>query len=523
MKNILTLILTVLSVNCIQAQTFDQAKAEFQNENFSSAKKILLQLIKTDNSSLTALYLGNTYLMTEETDSAKFYYKKAETGTDAYSFIAKGKVALIESNDITSALVHIEKAVTMSRKKDSEVYFQAGYSTFMPKPVHTAQLVKYLEEAVAMAPANVYYALILGDVYQTMPNGGGKAMSIYEDMAAKYPNNALPFMRIGRLFYSSTNYPVAIENLEKANALNPNFGIVHKELGELYYIERKYEKAKEEFKKYIDINANDPKAKSIYLGFLYQFKDYQKAIDEINVYLKTDSTNYVYHRLLAYCYQELKQSKIAQLEIDKFWQYVGKNKVTKLDYTYAGKIAVSNGDTLNAINCLRTATEMDSTNADLQTDFALTLFNFKKYKESIAQYKKRIAMPQKAASALDIYYLGRAYFADKDFLNSDSTFATFVIMQPKSPDGYLWRAKSNVELDDKKNFKGLASPHYLKFIELGAADVARNKANLITAYNYLAIVSLTQKDEVKAKEYFNKVLELDPNNKIAQDEVKKLK
>lgn len=526
MKNILTLTLALFLANCIGAQTFEQGKAEYQNENYRRAKKTLVQVVKTDQlqPSLAHLYLGNAYLQIDEQDSALMVFRKVAEGTDAYSFIAKAKIALIEKNDVQDAKANLEKAVNMSRKKDAEVYFQAGYACFIPKPVNVPIFISYLEEARTLAPGNLFYALALGDAFQAWPpDGGGKAMTIFEEVTAKNPDNALGYVRMGRLWYSSNNYPAAMSNLEKSIALNPNIPVVHKELGELYYLDKQYVKAKEEFKKYIDLNDNDPKAKSIYLGFLYQLKDYQKAVEEINAYVKTDSTNYVFYRLMAYCNYELKQPKIAQTGMNQFWKYAGKNKVTSLDYTYAGKIALANNDTLNAINCMRNATEIDSTNADLQSEFGVMLFNLKRYNEAISQYNKRIVMTQKAPSPLDYYYLGRAYFTVKDYKNADTTFAKYVQSQPKSPDGYLWRGKSIFEMEDKVNFKGLAAPNYLKFIELGVNDMARHKNNLITAYNYMAILSLTEKNNEQARLYFGKVLELDPSNKFAQDELKKLK
>ena len=36
--------------------------------------------------------------------------------------------------------------------------------------------------------------------------------------------------------------------------------------------------------------------------------------------------------------------------------------------------------------------------------------------------------------------------------------------------------------------------------------------NLVTSYKFLASYNLAKKDEAKAKEYFNKVLEIDPND-----------
>ncbi len=520
-KSILTLIAAITIANCSWSQSLEDANIEFQNENLKKAKLAYLAVIKTNQSPRVALYLGNTYLKLEDEDSARIYFQKAEIGKDAYTYIAKARLAIMDKKDNALVQEFIDKALSVSRKRDPEIFFQAGYLTYRPKITNVNQFVPYFEEAHQQSPSNYFYNLTLGDMYLAQ-NEGGKAMNKYEEVTYKDPNNVMALIRIGRLFYSAMNYSLAIKSLKKADSINSSYTIVHKELGELYYLVKDYEKASKEFRKYLDLNNNDSKAKGTYGAFLFQLKEYGKAVDEVSTFIKEDTTNYIFYRILAYSNYEIKKMKEAQLAMTNFWKYVEKSKVINLDYNYASKIADANGDTANTIYYMMRAVASDSTNAELQTDYAKTLYNAKRYNDAIVAYNRRLTM-QPQPSPLDYYYLGRAYFNLNDFVNSDSTFAKFVKVQPTSPDGYLWRAKSNVELEDKANLKGYAVPHYLKFIEFGASDLGRNRSNLISAYIYLGYVALVQKDNVKAKEWFNKVLELDPSNTGMQEEVKRLK
>jgi Tfp pilus assembly protein PilF len=518
MKKIFALLLSCTLFQMSQAQTMKDAINELQNENYIKAKQGFLSLKGEELTLESYLYLGNVYLNLGNTDSAQYCYQKAELATDAYGSIAKARLAIMANKDSNEVKSFIEKAISQSKRRSADVYFQAAYLSFQPKVTNPKQFIAYASEAHRLAPNNHYYTLVYGDLYLAMGEGG-KAMGKYEDVVAADPNNVLANIRIGSLYYASMNYPTAIEYLEKANALNGNFSIAHKELGELYYRTKQNDKAAVEFKKYILLNDNDSRIKATYSGFLYQLKEYQKAIDEINVFKATDSTNYAYHRILAYCNFELKKYKEAQTSINKFWNYSAGNKITALDYSYSGRVAAANNDTSSAIKYLKAGALLDTNNADMQSEYAKALYTAKRYKESIIEYKRRIAM-KKLPGSLDHYYLGRAYFANGEFLFADTTFADFARMQPKSPDGYLWRAKSMVELEDAKNLKGLGSAYYLKFIELASSDIAKNKSNLVSAYTYLAYVALTQKDNVNAKGYFDKLLEIDPENKNAQDEVK---
>ncbi len=528
MKQIVLLGLIASSM-LAKAQSLSHAIVELQNENYNKAKNELLALPIKELSSEAYLYLGNAYYKLGSVDTAAEYFKKAELSSDAMGMIAKARIAVLNNKDTNEIKSYIEKAIAYSKHRNPEIIFQAAYLAYQPKLTQVSFYMPYAIEAHRMASGNDYYTLILGDMFTELGDGG-KAMSLYEDLVAKNPDNILANIRIGSLYYANTNYEMAIQYYEKANSFPHNISLAHKELGELYFLTNQLDKAQTEFKRYIEMNGNDSKAKSTYTSFLYQVKEYQKAVDEVKEFQLTDPNNFIYNRLMAYCQFELKKYKEAGIAIDQFWNTVGNNKVIALDYSYAGKIAASLGDTSKALSCFKTAIQMDSLNADLVSEYAKTLFNFKLYKESIAESQKRMSM-KKMPMSLDHYYLGRAYYATANYVMADSAFAKFSRMQPKSPDGYLWRAKSKLELEDKKSLKGLCIADYSKYIELVEADLATNgqqvltkyKNNLINAYLYIAYVSINNKDNTMAKKQFEKVLAIDPNNKIALDEIKKIK
>ena len=521
MKKLILSIALVLTLNAVKAQSLDNAIKEIQNENLIKAKLELLKLYSGSKNTDAAFYLGNVYLKLGVNDSAKYYYSLSEVGTTALSQVAKAKLSLMNGGTDESVKVYTEKAKSMAKRRDAEVLFQLSQLAYRPNPVNVSAYMPYINDAISIQPDNKYYSLVLGDMYLDM-NQGGKAMSTYEDVTMLDSNHILANIRVGRLYYSAKNYELAIKFLEKANSLDQSYAIVHKELGELYYLTKNYDKASAEFKKYIDLNYNDSKTKMTYSGFLFQLKEYQKAIEEVSVYQKADSTNTVYLKILAFSYQELKKYKQAQAYLDKYFKYSSADKINGLDYSYAGKIASSNGDTTKAINYFKSALAIDTTNADVYSEYGKTLFNAKRYGDAVIVLKKRNSM-EKRPSSLDIYYLGRAYYACKEYVNADTNFAEFTKMQPKAPDGYLWRAKCQLELDNMKDPKGLASPYYIKFIEVASADVAKNKNNLITAYSYLGFIALHNKDNASAKMNFEKVIGIDPENKEAKEQLAKIK
>ena len=81
------------------AQTMKDAINELQNENYIKAKQAFLNLKAEEQTLESFVYLGNVYLNLGSTDSAQYYYQKAEMATDAYGSIAKARLAIMANKD----------------------------------------------------------------------------------------------------------------------------------------------------------------------------------------------------------------------------------------------------------------------------------------------------------------------------------------------------------------------------------------------------------------------------------------
>ena len=108
------------------------------------------------------------------------------------------------------------------------------------------------------------------------------------------------------------------------------------------------------------------------------------------------------------------------------------------------------------------------------------------------------------------------------YLSADSTFAIVTQKLPDWPYGYYWRASALYNAYDKQENidKGISAPYYLKLAELAEKDPdpSKYKSYLKLAYNYLAFYSQTTlKDEAKSKEYWTKLLAIDPTSAAAKE------
>ena len=128
---------------------------------------------------------------------------------------------------------------------------------------------------------------------------------------------------------------------------------------------------------------------------------------------------------------------------------------------------------------------------------------------------------------MSIYYANNAKDVKIDAValqKADAAFEKVLVASPTYYEAYLYRARTNrlLEKDDlmTKNYE----EYVAKVSALGSEETAKPavKTKFIEAYNNIA-ASYANTDKVKAIEYFNKTLAIDPSNNYASQSIKTLK
>lgn len=525
MRKVFFMIALLGSFYALHAQTLTDAQREIDNENYFKAKQILFKLLKESPGAENEVlyYLGDAYLKSDDVDSAKVFYKMAYNpdSRSAIGYVANGRLLLL-NKDKAAAKLSFDRALQLSKMKKADIYYEIGDAYFRPTITDLNTAISHFESAYNLDNKNTTIMLALGDAYlensvndNTM---GGKAMNKYESAAETNKGLALAWIKKGRLSVRGRMYDQAIEAFNKALAIDQKYPIVYKELAEAYYLTKQYDKVKPNFEKYIELSPGDNQARTTLASLYFQTKEYDKAIEESGKGLVNDPTNYIFDRIIAFSNYELKRYKEAAEAVQKFWNNPNK-KVKDIDYIYSARIAAQTGDTTAAINYFKTALANDSANCDLLGEFGKVLFQAKHYDGAIAQYGLKKASCGRLGS-LDLYYLGRAGINAGDSVLADTTFAEFISRNPTSPDGYYWRASTNVRFQLQKAETFPAFAYYQKYIEMASGDPSRYKRNLVEAYDYSGAYYLSMKDKEKAKEFVLKALELDPADEIATELMK---
>ena len=527
------------------AQTLQEGIKHLENENYTAALNTFNAICKADPKDAGVYYyIGEVHYQLEDYAEAEKSYRKGMSINSqcAECNVGMGKLELDKGNP-AEAEKYFDTAVRIN-KKNATTYALIGDAYLYSKKPNAAKAIEYLSTARDMNPRVAQYWAHLGDAYQ-MSGNNGEAMSAYESAVEKDPTNAEAYISMARIWARAQQEDLAIPKLEEAIRLSPNDARPIKDLYELYIRERQYDKVVPLLEKYVSLTGTDVDARVRLVKFLtFQAKDYDRAITEGEKLIAQYPDQYTLHRWLAWSYagkaKELEAEKgtnamvtdsIIRMHHQKSYDHSealfdaiakdDKKKAFSEDYDFWALSALKLGKVDQAAHIYRKYIEFEPSKAgDIYATLAKTYFDSSNYEQSIAYYKR--TMEVQPLTNAEEYFLGLAYYRNKQFVEADSSFARVLQATPNYANGWLMRANVANKIDSTGTLF-LAKPHYEKYIEYASVDPEKYKKSLVDAYLYLAYYYVQNDDNATAKEYYEKVLELDPTNATAVDHLKLLK
>jgi Tfp pilus assembly protein PilF len=553
----LTLGLVMMGVASF-AQSLADAKKAIDAEQYQKATSMLKTLISSNaKEGDNYFYLGNTYLLTDDIDSARVVYTNgiAASPKNALNFVGLGHADL-KSNNLASAKTNFDKAIQMGAK-NYETYLYIGKAYLATEKPDFAAALPNLQKADELdaKDKDAETFLALGDFYAMQLTKNSEAYPMYLRALDITPNSTRALVQIGRMFKQAFSFPDADGKIKEAIAIDPNYGPAYRELAEnamqwsradVKTAAAKRAEALDYMRKYLDLTDKSFESRLRYAQFLVYAGDFETLGKEVATLNAPDPNNpktFVVKRMQAYSAVENKNhSKGVEYMRELFARKQDANRIIGQDYLYLGRALKATGEDSLAVVNITKGVELDTTKVDELTEIAKTYYDDKKFERAARVYKKGIHLNSKNPSmAMNYYYLGRSnYFAyvyavqanknpDRSMLvEADSAFAKVNALAPEYEGAYLDRARVNKQLDIKDNgeaLKGYPVPFYEKYVELVTVtkpEKAATSANgLVESYNNLGSYAAATNKE-KAKEYFNKTLAIQPTNALAIDNLKYL-
>jgi tetratricopeptide (TPR) repeat protein len=342
-----------------------------------------------------------------------------------------------------------------------------------------------------------------GDLALTQKNVGSAAQ-YYEQAIYFDPNYAEAYLKYADL-YKSVSPSQAIEKLNALKQQQPNNPKVDKAIADVYYTVNQYNNAIRAYEVFINTPQATDDERLHYAFALFMAHRFNESIDVVRQEQAKRPNHAALNRLAMYNYTDMKQYKEALTAADRFFHQSDSAHYSNLDTLYYQHIWEGMSDAYEADN---------------------------NHRDAIASYRTYYELLLPAEQSADkLLKLGRLYYSqgtDTDsvrvtpdvrqtsLLQADSVFTLLAEKAPDSYVGNFWRARTNSALDPETT-AGKAKPYYEATAgKLITDNNPRHKSLLVECYSYLGYYYLLKNDLPTSKDYWKKILTLDPDNTIAK-------
>lgn len=419
------------------------------------------------------------------------------------------------------------KSVVKANKKNADVLTAIGRAYLEVKDLDNAK--KYADMAIARNKQYGAAYVLLGDI-EVLKDDGGAASSWFQQAIYFDPKNPDGYVR-----YAQTNQkaslPNAISKLEDLRAQVPSYP-VDALCGDLYQGAGNIKKALESYAK-ADKSKLEASQLVNYAMDYYLTGDFNKSLEVSTFGNQKFPRNAALNRISFWDYTNLKDYEKALSFADRLFTQSDSAKITSKDYLHQGYVYLGLEDYAKAIETFGKAYDEGEEYVDDRLD-ALKNISTAYQKQgdienAVGTYDKYLkTKPEITAAdmgALATMWQNHAKTLTGDEkaaaqLKADAVWAEIAEKFPSVAHvAYNNRARIAVSLDPEST-QGLAKPHYEKVAELLAdkPDRAANETKyLIDAYHYLgAYYTIVANEKEQGDYYWNKMLELDPENKTAK-------
>ncbi len=445
-----------------------------------------------------------------------------------------GLDSLIKSNP-SQAFERVEQLLKGKNKKNRELIVSIGRSYLDAGKVSEADTYQQMAQKIDNKKADVY--LLAGDI-ALAKREIGPACQAYEQAIYFEPQCAEAYFQYARV-YKMPNPQLAIEKLKELKNIYPDDLAIDKELADIYYVHNRLKEAIGEYALFIASPVATETDMVKYAFALFLNHEFDKSLEIVNRGLQQNPNQVTFNRLAMYNEVDLKQYAEAEKAATQFFSECKEADYCSLDYRYYGTLLQHLGQTEKAVEQYQKALSLEPENADLWASISEVYEQGGLYGKAVNAYLNysHSLSPEKQTPDID-FHLGKLYYAEgtssdsllvnaeqrhEALLKADSVFA---VISQKAPDSYIgnfWRARTNSVLDPETT-QGLAKPYYEAVAaSLQTKEEARYHPVLIECYSYLGYYYLVAEKYQESKDYWNKILTIDPSHVTAKKALEGIK
>lgn len=523
MKKIFVSTFLISATAALYAQSGTPGDQQLYYRRYQTAENTFHQLLKQDPDNTGAWYsLVKTYLLEDKLAKANdtIQYAPAGIKSDPYLKVATGAVLLQEGKK-EEADNYFNEAVKDTKEKNAAVLTAVAESNIIAKNGDANNAIDALNKAIKRDKKNPSLYVLMGDAYRKLQNGS-EAFKAYQKAIDLNDKDAEAYYKLGEIFLSQKNTELYLENFNKAIAADPNYAPA---LYQLYVYEFYHDPAKamDYYKKYLSNSDASIQNEYDLADLLYISKQYPEAVAKADAIVKAEGEKVQprLYKLIGYSLAAEKDTAKAIGYMQRYFEKAPDSVFIAKDYMTMGQLysSMPQQDSL-AMVYFEKGAALEKDSSKLTNDYKklaeLALAN-KNYSAQ-AKWLGKYYTSNSGATNLELFNWALAHFRAEEYAQADSVFGLYVAKYPSQSFGYYWQAKAKA-LQDKDMKDGLAVPAYEKLVELLLNNPSdpNYKKWLVEAYGYLAAYQVnTKKNYAEAVDYFEKVLQVDPENADAK-------
>jgi tetratricopeptide (TPR) repeat protein len=147
----------------------------------------------------------------------------------------------------------------------------------------------------------------------------------------------------------------------------------------------------------------------------------------------------------------------------------------------------------------------------LLNEVAVSYYTYRRF-EGAAKTWAKLIDPAKENNIPDYMQIGRAYYNAEKYKSADSIFNLVLKKSPDYLPAYTYIARTYSKMDPDTKL-GLAKPKFEKVLDVAGKDSLKNSVDMMEALTYLSYYSMETGNYSKAKDYYNRMISLDPNSR----------
>ena len=326
--------------------------------------------------------------------------------------------------------------------------------------------------------------------------------------------------------YQWVNPQLSIEMLERLQKKSPDDSRVDKQLGEIYYTIGEYGKAINAYDEYMKSSIPEVKDYIRYATLLYLNKEFDASLQSVNKGLKTDSDNQVLKRLLMYNQYELGNFEEGLATASAFFANTHSAEWVYLDHVYYGRLLKQYHQYDDALAQFTKALALDKAQTHIYQDISMVYEEKQDYPRAIDAFRTFMEAEHDTADIGQLFLYGRLnYYAAADstlkdvqtgyLVEADAAFARVMEYAPDNYLGFFWRARTN-SLKDPETIEGLAKPYYEASLAIFEQKPDSSVPLVVECLSYLGYYYFVKEDYPKSKEFWTRILAIDPENETAK-------